>query len=87
MPVSLLLKNSESPTKFKNLTAKVIVMLAPFYTTDAAQADRCKRSCLSETKITEAFGAVRVTGVLQSVVENETRCRRIGGSPSGRAPS
>lgn len=45
-------------------------MFAPFYTVDPAQADRCKLACVNRSKIVETFGAVRITGIVQSVVEN-----------------
>jgi hypothetical protein len=44
-------------------------MLAPRYTTDKSQAERCKKACIDRTTITEVFGPITVTGQVQSVVE------------------
>jgi hypothetical protein len=46
-------------------------MIAPCYTEDKDQADRCVRACQAGTTITETFvGGIKVTGRVQSVVEN-----------------
>lgn len=45
-------------------------MIAPCYTTDKDQAERCLRACVAQTTITEVFGNVSVTGQVQSVVDN-----------------
>jgi hypothetical protein len=45
-------------------------MMAPRYTTDKDQAERCKKACRDRTTITELFGPVTVTGQVQSVVDH-----------------
>ena len=45
-------------------------MMAPCYTTDKNQAERCIRASVDRTTITEVFGAVTVTGQVQSVVDH-----------------
>jgi hypothetical protein len=45
-------------------------MIAPCYTTDKNQADRCLKACRDRTTITEVFGPITVTGQVQSVVDN-----------------
>jgi hypothetical protein len=45
-------------------------MIAQRYTTDGAQAHRRIKACERRTTITETFGAVTVTGQVQSVVEH-----------------
>jgi len=46
-------------------------MIAPCYTKDKDQADRCLRACQAGTTITETFvGGIKVTGRVQSVVDN-----------------
>jgi hypothetical protein len=46
-------------------------MIAPCYTEDKDQTDRCVRACQAGTTITETFvGGIKVTGRVQSVVEN-----------------
>jgi hypothetical protein len=46
-------------------------MIAPCYTKDRDQADRCVRACQAGTTITETFpSGATVTGRVQTVVEN-----------------
>jgi len=44
-------------------------MIAPCRTVDKAQAERCYRAMLDKATITETFGNVTVTGLVQSVVD------------------
>lgn len=45
-------------------------MMAPCYTTDKSQADRCIKAWVDRITISEVFGAITVTGQVQSVVDN-----------------
>jgi hypothetical protein len=46
-------------------------MIAPSYTEDKDQANRCVRACQAGTAITETFvDGIKITGRVQSVVEN-----------------
>lgn len=45
-------------------------MVSPCYTIDKNQAERCMKAIAPQTTITETFGAVTVTGKVQSVVDN-----------------
>jgi hypothetical protein len=44
-------------------------MIAPCYTTDKSQAERCIKACAGRTTISEVFGTITVAGQVQSVVE------------------